>query len=148
MKVSFDKLRRIQMAINAIPSQGSKGEPINDRLSWAVKRFTDKNVKVFTDFGQGEADLNRDYASVDEKGNFISDEKGGLRFTKENQKKLEVAFKKYIDEGVADVDPYVCKEITRSASLPLWVQVELSDIVVTLDPQIKEFADEENDVNK
>lgn len=154
MEIGFRRLVKIIDAINVIPSfeinSDKKQVPINDRLAWALKRFSDMNEVAIRKMQDGSMDLQREFASVDDKNNFIVNKSGDneiLSFTSDNQKKLSVANAKYMDESKCEITPYVCKDIDRSKTLPLWIQVELDGIVLTIDPEIKKFIDEENDSN-
>ena len=54
-----------------------------------------EKVKPLIDEYQAKVDdLKLEYASVDEKGNLIIDEKGGYKFTKEKLKEFNAAFRK------------------------------------------------------
>lgn len=154
MEIGFRKFNKIIEAINSIPSfeinSEKKQVPINDRLTWAIKRFNDKNESIMRKMQDGAIDLQREYASLDEKNNFIVNKVGNnesLSFTAENQKKLTISHEKYIDDSRCDIEPYVCKDTDRSKTLALWIQVELDGIIITIDPEIKKFMDEENQIN-
>lgn len=141
MEINYEKLRKIMLCTSNIATKDEKDNEINDKLSYALKRFSDKNERVISTFSAGETDIMRDYASVDDKGNFIT-ENGLLKYTKENQKELDKSMNKWREENKCEIIPYVCKDVTRTQSLSLWIQLELDGILLICDPKIKEF---END---
>lgn len=145
MKITFDRLSKISIAMRSINSNDKDGNPINDRLTWAIQRFQEKNESVFKKLTTEEVDIQREYASVDDKTKiFISDERGGMQFTKENLKKNNEALDKFRTSNSIDIQTYVCKnDVSRSNLLPLWIQKELDGIIIVMDPKIREFADEE-----
>lgn len=144
MKITYNKAAKISIAISYIVNKDEKGRDINDKLSWAMKRFSDKNERTIKSINDSELDLMREYASVDDKGNFIVDEKGNLKFTKDTQKKLNAELAKLRENNTCEIDPHVCRDLTRSITLPLWVQVDLDGIVLTLDPEIKKFEEDDD----
>lgn len=151
MEIGYKQLNKIINAINSIPSSEINSEkqqvPINDRLEWAKKRFNDYNEAAIKKMLNGAMDIQREYASVDDKKNFIVTQVGQgekLSFTNENQKKLIAADDAYMEAGKCEIKPYICNDSSRVNTLPLWIQVDLDGIILNMDPQMKRWAEEEN----
>lgn len=145
MKVTFGRLSRILIALKSINSNDKNGNAINDRLSWAIQRFQEKNESNLKRLDSEETDINREYASVDETTKiFVAGGNGALQFTRENLKKCTEALEKFKTEKTCDIEVYVCKnDLTRSSLLPIWIQKELDGIVVVMNDQLKKFQLEE-----
>lgn len=139
---TYSKLLDIATVCNKIPSLDEKGQNINDKLSWAIQRFSEKNKSTFEKYSKELEDLGREHATVDEKGNFLLDSTKNLMYTKDGQKKLNAAIEK-LKAQPCEIDTYVCVDTTRSSKLHISMQRLLDGFVLTLDPEIRKFDDEE-----
>lgn len=139
MKVTYEKLSDTITAINAIPQKDKDGNEINDSLTWAILRFSKKNKRALDNFAEEEMDINREHASIDDKKNILLNDKGGLMFTIENQKKLISKIKEWKLNSSIEIEPHICKDNSRISLLPIWVQDELDGILFNISSDIKEI---------
>ncbi len=104
------------------------GQFLNDpvlsktKMSYALKRFIESNIKFFKEYNTGLQDLRIDNALVDEKTKeLLTDEKNprGFKYGKEELKKLLKEENDWMDkfkEKDCDVEVYICKD-TAGADL-------------------------------
>lgn len=90
------------------------------KLTYALRRLVgDRKTslkgrldKVFKTVQNKAKDLQIDYASVDDKGNLLTNSRGGYEYTKDNKKALDKAIEE-LSETEFEFEPYFVTEVSE-----------------------------------
>jgi len=89
---------------------------LNNKLAYALKRFSTQNLHLAEEFTYKSNDLKVDFASIDEKENLIK-QRGPqgediYSYTKENQKLLASELRK-LSATIIEVEPFITNSIPK-----------------------------------
>ena len=82
------------------------------------KHFNEWLAKVFNDFEERFEDLKLEFAATDSDGFIIRNEKGEYRFRKDDEKKLNRAFKSLRTETFIDMPSYIITDYDQTKEYP------------------------------
>lgn len=117
---TFDEIVEFSNEAYKFISKAEEEGKANTKLIYALKRIagdpvTQKKGTLHKVIRKGQIksrDLQIDYASVDDRGNLIKDDKGQYSYTKENKKALDLALENLTNDNM-EFEPYIATEVTE-----------------------------------
>jgi hypothetical protein len=122
MTITNEKFYNAFIAAKRLMKDG-KSQSIMDKLSYACKRFTEKNQSRAIEIETKLADIETKHCSTDDKGNILLDAQGRLMFTKESDAEAKAEKKTFLNTTItlSEDDVYITTDNTRVATLaPEW----------------------------
>lgn len=107
MEKTYDELVEFIECKNKVKKGNTKFDYAANRI---IDRIASATKKINKEFDKKQRDLFVDYASVDDRGNLIVNDKGLYSYTREKQKELDTTIEKLMEERgakIVDVEPYI-----------------------------------------
>lgn len=125
MKIKVKELTTKRMLITKLTLTEAEQEPSSQsKLKYAMQKWNKLYVLAMEPIDEKRKDVNIDFASEDEKKNIITEADGRYKYSKENAKKLEVAYKD-IDNTEIDFEPYLFTDEERISQFESFLVEEL-----------------------